>query len=111
MRLHLLMISFICCRHFILLAFNLFDRIMHARLLHPCSSHPLADESCLPFKEPVAVPEDQLPLLLPDTDNFKPSGTPESPLAVIDEWVNTVDPASGRPARRETSTMPQVRCS
>ena len=54
------------------------------------------------------MPEEQLPLLLPDTDNFKPSGTPESPLSVIEDWVNTVDPASGRPARRETSTMPQV---
>ena len=60
-------------------------------------------------QEPVAVPEEQLPLLLPDTDNFRPSGTPESPLAVIEDWVNTVDPASGRPARRETSTMPQAR--
>ena len=57
----------------------------------------------------MAVPEEQLPLLLPDTDNFRPSGTPESPLAVIEDWVNTVDPASGRPARRETSTMPQAR--
>jgi hypothetical protein len=44
---------------------------------------------------PVAVPEDQLPLTLPETDNFKPSGTPESPLAVIDSWVNTTDPATG----------------
>jgi leucyl-tRNA synthetase len=33
--------------------------------------------------------------VLPDTDNFKPSGTPESPLANIQEWVNTVDPATG----------------
>ncbi|WIA22710.1 hypothetical protein OEZ85_001117 [Tetradesmus obliquus] len=55
----------------------------------------------------VAIPEDQLPLMLPETDQFKPSGTPESPLAVIDSWVNTVDPATGAPARRETSTMPQ----
>eukprot|EP00878_Enallax_costatus_P022863 GHUV01024296.1.p1 GENE.GHUV01024296.1~~GHUV01024296.1.p1 ORF type:complete len:684 (+),score=223.68 GHUV01024296.1:356-2407(+) len=55
----------------------------------------------------VAVPEDQLPLQLPETDRFKPSGTPESPLAVIDSWVNTTDPATGGPARRETSTMPQ----
>ena len=57
------------------------------------------------------MPEEQLPLLLPDTDNFRPSGTPESPLAVIEDWVNTVDPASGGPARRETSTMPQARGS
>jgi len=54
------------------------------------------------------VPEDSLPLVLPDTDNFRPRGTPESPLSVIDEWVNTTDPVGGGPARRETSTMPQV---
>ncbi|GMH37090.1 hypothetical protein BSKO_04963 [Bryopsis sp. KO-2023] len=58
-------------------------------------------------EEPVAVPEDQLPLTLPDTDTFKPSGTPESPLANITDWVETTDPKTGRPARRETSTMPQ----
>lgn len=50
--------------------------------------------------EAVAVPYDQLPLQLPDTDNFKPSGTTESPLAVITEWVNTIDPRTGGPARR-----------
>jgi leucyl-tRNA synthetase len=44
---------------------------------------------------PVAIPEDQLPLQLPKTDQFKPSGTPESPLAAIDSWVNTVDPETG----------------
>jgi leucyl-tRNA synthetase len=43
----------------------------------------------------VAIPEDQLPLMLPETDQFKPSGTPESPLAVIDSWVNTTDPTTG----------------
>jgi leucyl-tRNA synthetase len=57
--------------------------------------------------EPVALPESELPLTLPNTDNFKPSGSPESPLANIAEWVQTTDPATGRPARRETSTMPQ----
>ncbi|KAI8470252.1 MAG: hypothetical protein J3K34DRAFT_262668 [Monoraphidium minutum] len=56
---------------------------------------------------PVAVPEGELPLTLPDTDDFKPSGTPESPLANITDWVNTTDPETGKPARRETSTMPQ----
>eukprot|EP00775_Hariotina_reticulata_P005133 gene5133-5373_t len=56
---------------------------------------------------PAAIPEDQLPLELPETDQFKPSGTPESPLAAVDSWVNTVDPETGAPARRETSTMPQ----
>lgn len=53
------------------------------------------------------VPEDQLPLVLPDVDAIKPSGTGESPLANVTEWVNTVDPETGLPARRETNTMPQ----
>ncbi|MFI2857395.1 leucine--tRNA ligase [Paenibacillus sp. JSM ZJ436] len=53
------------------------------------------------------VPEDQLPLLLPDVDQIKPSGTGESPLANVTEWVETVDPESGMKARRETNTMPQ----
>lgn len=53
------------------------------------------------------VPEDQLPLLLPDVDAIKPSGTGESPLANVTEWVNTVDPETGMKARRETNTMPQ----
>lgn len=53
------------------------------------------------------VPEDQLPLLLPDVDAIKPSGTGESPLANVTEWVNTTDPETGLPARRETNTMPQ----
>lgn len=44
---------------------------------------------------PVAVSEDDLPLTLPETDNFKPSGSPESPLAAIESWVNTTDPVSG----------------
>eukprot|EP00898_Chlorokybus_atmophyticus_P005617 jgi/Chlat1/6056/Chrsp4S06336 len=57
--------------------------------------------------EPVALPESELPLTLPSTDVFKPAGTGESPLAAIPEWVNTVDPTSGKPARRETNTMPQ----
>lgn len=53
------------------------------------------------------VPEDQLPLLLPEVDHIKPSGTGESPLANVEEWVNTVDPETGMKARRETNTMPQ----
>lgn len=53
------------------------------------------------------VPEDQLPLLLPEVDEIRPSGTGESPLANVTEWVNTVDPETGKPARRETNTMPQ----
>ncbi|MGO4181570.1 leucine--tRNA ligase [Paenibacillus sp. TAF43_2] len=53
------------------------------------------------------VPEDQLPLLLPDVDAITPSGTGESPLASVTEWVNTIDPETGMKARRETNTMPQ----
>jgi leucyl-tRNA synthetase len=56
---------------------------------------------------PRALPEEMLPVALPETENFKPAGTGESPLANIAEWVETVDPASGEPARRETNTMPQ----
>ena len=55
----------------------------------------------------VPVPEDQLPLLLPDVESYEPTGTGESPLAAIDEWVNTTCPCCGRPAKRETNTMPQ----
>ncbi|WNS74662.1 leucine--tRNA ligase [Bacillus sp. DTU_2020_1000418_1_SI_GHA_SEK_038] len=54
-----------------------------------------------------AVPEDQLPLILPKTTEIKPSGTGESPLANIEEWVNVVDPVTGKKGRRETNTMPQ----
>jgi leucyl-tRNA synthetase len=53
------------------------------------------------------LPEEQLPLILPETHNFKPSGSGESPLANLEEWLVTTDPATGRPARRETNTMPQ----
>lgn len=53
------------------------------------------------------VPEDELPLLLPDVDEIRPTGTGESPLANVEEWVNTTDPETGLPARRETNTMPQ----
>lgn len=53
------------------------------------------------------VPEEELPLALPKTDKIAPSGTGESPLAVIEEWVNVVDPATGKKGRRETNTMPQ----
>ena len=51
--------------------------------------------------------EEQLPLILPETDNFKPSGTGESPLANLEQWLATTDSATGKPARRETNTMPQ----
>ncbi|MFV0557255.1 MAG: leucine--tRNA ligase [Enterococcus sp.] len=54
-----------------------------------------------------ALPEEELPLRLPVTDNIKPSGTGESPLANIAEWVNVVDPETGLKGKRETNTMPQ----
>jgi len=55
----------------------------------------------------VPVPEDQLPLLLPDVESYQPTGTGESPLADITDWVNTTCPCCGKPAKRETNTMPQ----
>jgi leucyl-tRNA synthetase len=55
----------------------------------------------------VPVPEDQLPVKLPEVKKFQPTGTGESPLASIDAWVNTKCPIDGKPARRETNTMPQ----
>ncbi|MCF6138351.1 leucine--tRNA ligase [Pseudalkalibacillus berkeleyi] len=54
-----------------------------------------------------AVPDEELPLTLPKTSNIKPSGTGESPLANIEDWVNVVDPETGKKGRRETNTMPQ----
>ena len=53
------------------------------------------------------VPDSELPLLLPETDNIKPSGTGESPLANIEEWLNVVAPETGKKGKRETNTMPQ----
>ena len=55
----------------------------------------------------VPVPEEELPLRLPEVESYQPTGTGESPLAAIDEWVNTTCPVCGRPAKRETNTMPQ----
>ncbi|HZW61261.1 MAG TPA: leucine--tRNA ligase [Candidatus Babeliales bacterium] len=55
----------------------------------------------------VPVPEDQLPITLPEVDRYQPTGTGESPLAGIPEWVNTTCPLCGGPAKRETNTMPQ----
>lgn len=54
----------------------------------------------------VAVPEDQLPVTLPDVEQYEPTDTGESPLAAIDDWVNTTCPQCGGPAKRETDTMP-----
>ena len=55
----------------------------------------------------VPVPEEELPLRLPEVESYQPTGTGESPLAAIDEWVNTICPVCGGPAKRETNTMPQ----
>jgi leucyl-tRNA synthetase len=55
----------------------------------------------------VTVPEDELPLELPEVESYEPTGTGESPLAAIDEWVNTTCPECGGEAKRETNTMPQ----
>ncbi|MDR1636253.1 MAG: leucine--tRNA ligase, partial [Treponema sp.] len=55
----------------------------------------------------VPLREEDLPLRLPDVKSYAPTGTGESPLAAIPEWVNTVCPRCGGPAKRETNTMPQ----
>lgn len=55
----------------------------------------------------VALSEDELPLELPEVEHYEPSGTGESPLATIDDWVNTTCPECGGKAKRETNTMPQ----
>lgn len=55
----------------------------------------------------VPVPKEELPLTLPMVENYKPTDTGESPLANIEEWVNTTCPVCGIPAKRETDTMPQ----
>ncbi|MGG1596054.1 leucyl-tRNA synthetase [Terribacillus saccharophilus] len=54
-----------------------------------------------------SVPEEELPLVLPKTDEIKSSGTGESPLANITDWVNVTDPETGKKGKRETHTMPQ----
>jgi leucyl-tRNA synthetase len=54
----------------------------------------------------VAVPDEQLPVVLPDIEKYEPIDTGESPLAAIDDWVNTICPQCGGPAKRETDTMP-----
>ncbi len=60
---------------------------------------------------PVPVPENQLPVLLPDVERYEPTGTGESPLAGIPEFVHTTCPNCGEPARRETDTMGGFACS
>lgn len=58
------------------------------------------------WPEIVPMNESDLPLLLPDVDNYEPTGTEEGPLADIDRWMNTTCPHCGKPARRESNTMP-----
>lgn len=55
----------------------------------------------------VPVPEEELPVLLPEVENYEPTDDGESPLSNIDSWVNTTCPHCGKPAKRETDTMPQ----
>lgn len=55
----------------------------------------------------VSVPEEQLPIRLPEVKQYEPTGTGESPLATIDEWVNVICPKCKGPGKRETNTMPQ----
>lgn len=55
----------------------------------------------------VPVPEDQLPIALPEIEKYQPTGTGESPLAAVEQWVNTTCSTCNSPAKRETNTMPQ----
>lgn len=55
----------------------------------------------------VPVPEEELPVVLPEVEQYQPTGTGQSPLAAIEEWVNTTCPSCQGNARRETNTMPQ----
>ncbi|HMB90781.1 MAG TPA: leucine--tRNA ligase [Rhodothermales bacterium] len=57
--------------------------------------------------QPQLVLEDNLPVTLPDLEEFKPSGSPEGPLALAEDWLYTTNPETGKEARRETNTMPQ----
>jgi len=59
----------------------------------------------------VAVPENQLPVLLPELESFEPTGDGRSPLAKVESWVNTTCPKCGGPAKRETDTMDGFACS
>ncbi len=58
-------------------------------------------------EEVCSLPENALPITLPELEEFKPSGTPEGPLALAEDWLNTTNPDTGQMARRETNTMPQ----
>ncbi|MCL1877463.1 MAG: leucine--tRNA ligase, partial [Defluviitaleaceae bacterium] len=56
---------------------------------------------------PVVVPDEDLPVMLPEIESYQPTDTGESPLALVHEWVNTTCPKCQKPAKRETNTMPQ----
>jgi len=56
---------------------------------------------------PVLVPDSDLPVTLPEVENYQPTSTGESPLSLVEEWVNTTCPTCGKAAKRETNTMPQ----
>ena len=58
-------------------------------------------------EQPRALPDDALPVSLPELEDFQPSGTPQGPLAKAGDWLQTTDPVTGAAARRETNTMPQ----
>ena len=64
-----------------------------------------------PVHDAVAVPDDQLPVILPDVDDYKPKGGATSVLASVTDWVNTTCPVCGGPAKRETDTMDGYACS
>lgn len=64
-----------------------------------------------PTDGPVAVPEDQLPVVLPEIEDFAPKGDGKSTLASVTDWVNTTCPKCGGPAERETDTMDGYACS
>lgn len=59
----------------------------------------------------VAVPDDQLPVVLPDVDDYKPKGGATSVLATVEDWVNTTCPTCSKPAKRETDTLDGYACS
>lgn len=59
----------------------------------------------------VAVPDNQLPVILPDVEDYKPKGGAASVLATVEDWVNTTCPTCGKPAKRETDTMDGYACS
>lgn len=59
----------------------------------------------------MALREEDLPVTLPETDNFRPLGTPESPLAAVDHWVNTTDPRTGAAQAACIACIDRIGCS